>query len=169
MKPILAGDLFFQDLREHDRKLFLQAKAKGCPHCGGPLDTSNIQRKPRGLGEKEEYRFSLCCRREGCRKRLTPPTLRFFGRRVYPAFVVILAIDFYKELGLSKSIARQTLARWRCFWRDRLEESSPFMRWARSFLPPGCKAGKTPASLTSHFGFPSEDSWVPILRFFTHS
>lgn len=174
MNLLLVDDAFSQSLRELDRTLFLEAKAKGCKEqtadgrrCGGRLDTSNIPRKPRGLCEEESFRFSLCCRQEGCRTRVTPPSLRFFGRKVYPAMVVILAVDFCKELGLDKKIARQTLARWRSFWNDRLAESSGFMRWARSFLPPGCKTGPTPGSLTWHFGFPSQESWVPILRFFT--
>jgi hypothetical protein len=167
MHQLYVNDAFFQTLREIDKTIFLEAKARGCLICGGPLDTSNIPRKPRGLGELEDLRFSLCCRREGCRKRLTPPSLRFFGRKVYPALVVILAVDFCRELGLSQRIARQTLARWRSLWRERLAEPSPFMRRARGFLPPGCKAGTTPGSLTSHFGFPSEYSWIPMLRFFT--
>lgn len=169
MKPLLADDAYFQSLRLIDYDLFLASKAKGCPHCGGPLDTSHIPRKPRGLGEKEEWRFSLCCRREGCRKRRTPPSLRFFGRRVYPAWVVILATDFCKKLGLSQRIARQTLARWRSFWKDRLSEGSPFMRFARAFLPVGASAGETPASLLPAFGFPKQESWTPILKFFTHT
>ena len=36
-------------------------------------------------------RFSLCCGREGCRHRATPPSVRFLGRRVYVGAVVIVA------------------------------------------------------------------------------
>jgi hypothetical protein len=167
--PLAADDAFFQSLREFDRTIFLEVKAKGCQDCGGSLDTSNIPRKPRGVGEKEETRFSLCCREDGCRKRVTPPSLRFFGRKVYPAWVVILALDFCEKLGLSKGIARQTLARWRTFWKDRLLEENPFMRWARAHLPPGIPGCQTPAGLLSVFKFPAQASWIPILKFFNPS
>ena len=42
--------------------------------------------------ELEEYaeRFSFCCAVDGCRKRATPPSLRFLGRKVYLATVVTL-------------------------------------------------------------------------------
>jgi hypothetical protein len=36
-------------------------------------------------------RFSLCCGREGCRRRATPPSIRFLGRRVYVGAAVIIA------------------------------------------------------------------------------
>ena len=33
---------------------------------------------------------SFCCDREGCRKRVTPPSVRFLGRKVYLHAVIIL-------------------------------------------------------------------------------
>lgn len=167
MQAIHADDIFFQSLQQIDYNLSIEVKAKGCLHCGSPLDIANIPRKPRGLGEKEEIRFSLCCRKEGCRKRSTPPSLRFYKRKVYPALVVILAVNFCKELGLTRRIARQTLARWRNHWKEQLAESSPFMKWARSFLPPGLLGGGSPYCFVKQFEFPHARSLVPILRFFT--
>jgi hypothetical protein len=41
--------------------------------------------------ESFDRRFSLCCGREGCRRRATPPSVRFLGRRVYVGAVVIVA------------------------------------------------------------------------------
>lgn len=166
MYPLHADAAFFQSLRSIDHDVFLAAKAKPCPLCGGPLDTAHFPRKPRGLGEEEEQRFSLCCRKEGCRRRLTPPSLRFFGRHVYSAWVVILVLDFCTELGLSRAIARQTIARWREFWRERLAEAHSFMRRARGLLPVGHPACISPAGLAVAFGFPARESWLPILRFF---
>ena len=85
MGPCICRDVaFFQSLRQFDKEIFLTAKAQGCPHCGGPLDTANYLRKTRGMAEENELRFSLCCRREGCRKRRLPPSVRFLGRRVLP-------------------------------------------------------------------------------------
>ena len=166
MYPLSADDAFFQRLRLLDHDLFLAVKSKPCPRCGGPLDTAHYPRKPRGLGECELKRFSLCCRREGCRHRVTPPSLRFFGRKVYPAWVVILAGDFCRQLGLSRPIARQTLVRWRRFWREWLSESHAFMRRARAWLPPGHPPCNRPAGVLDAFAFPDRDSWIRVLTFF---
>ena len=84
---------FLQGLRDFDFNLFLSMKKKGCPRCRGPLDTSNYLRKTRGLSDESEVCFSLCCRREGCRKRSKPRSVRFLERKVYGAWVVIMAID----------------------------------------------------------------------------
>ena len=59
MTPIPADTAFFQSLYQLDHDLFLKLKAKGCPLCGGPLDTSNYPRKPRGLGEEENSTANL--------------------------------------------------------------------------------------------------------------
>lgn len=166
MYPLLADAVFFQGLRELDYDLFREAKARGCCRCGGRLDTSNYPRKPRGAGEQELLRFSLCCRREGCRARLTPPSLRFFGRKIYPAWVVILAVEFCRELGLTCRIARQTITRWRRFWRERMSETHEFMRRARAVLPPGTPSCSLPSGWLPLMGFPASGAWVTVLRFF---
>jgi hypothetical protein len=166
MSPSICRDVvLFQSLRQFDEEIFLQTKANGCPHCGGPLDTANYARKTRGMAEGSELCYSLCCRREGCRKRRKPRSLRFLGRRVYGAWVVIMALDFCAELGLKGEIARQTIARWKAFWKERL--SGPFLQHARGLLPPGTILTDRPASFIQHFGFPDQSSWLPILRFFT--
>jgi hypothetical protein len=71
-------------------------RAAGCPYCGAALHAGDYPRKPRGvprslLGPAYERRLSLCCSREGCRRRVTPPSVRFFGRRVYLGALVVLA------------------------------------------------------------------------------
>lgn len=167
MYPLSADAAFFQSLRLIDFDLFQATRAKPCPLCGDRLHISNFPRKPRGAGEEERLRFSLCCRREGCRHRVTPPSLRFLGRKVYSAWVVILVLDFARELGLHRPIVRQTITRWRAFWRERLDEQHPFMRRARATLPPGTPATSTPGILLIVFGFPVRSSWVLALRFFT--
>jgi hypothetical protein len=168
MHPLHVDTGFFQRLRELDFELFQETKGKPCPRCRGKLDTSHFPRKPRGLGEQEDRRFSLCCRNEGCRHRVTPPSLRFLGRKVYSAWVVITVLEFAAELGLEAAICRRTLARWREYWRERLGEAHPFMRAARGVLPPGTSPTQLPGPLLPCFGFPSVSSFIPILRFFTH-
>lgn len=169
MKPLPRDPVFFQSLCELDLALVAKLKARRCPHCGAPLDVANYPRKPRGLWEGHAIRFSLCCRREGCRHRLTPPSLRFLGRKIYVGWVVILAIDFYKDIGLSYRICRRTLSRWRGLWKDLLAECSPFLRWIRAqgLLPPGCKIGESPRGILGAIGFPAEPSWIPALKLFS--
>ena len=78
--------LYFHLLRI-DRDLAAAERAKGCPACGGRLDVADYPRKPRGGAAElpDEYgrRFSFCC--DACRRRVTPPSVRYFGRRVYMA------------------------------------------------------------------------------------
>src|ERR1700726_3419348 len=49
----------------------------------------HINRKPRG-GPQWDRRYSFCCAEEDCRRRLTPESVRFLGRRVYAGLVVVL-------------------------------------------------------------------------------
>ena len=94
-----------------------------CPCCGGRLDSGHYTRKVRGLvdgqGPEAGLRWSWCCSREGCRKRVTPPSVRFWGRLVYAgAVVVALAGEAPKSASGNRlwrliGCARQTWARWR--------------------------------------------------------
>jgi hypothetical protein len=169
MYPLTADDAFFQSLRDLDFEIFKAAKAKPCDLCAGRMDTSHYPRKLRGAGEKESQRFSLCCRKEGCRHRVTPPSLRFLGRKIYSAWVVILALEYCRDLGLDRKIARQTIARWKIFWKQRLAETHPFMRWARGLLPPGTPSSDLPSACLKALDFPDRESWIPVLKFFNHA
>jgi len=62
----------------------------GCSRCKGKLHRTDYPRKPRGFAEHWTKRFSFCCAREGCRKRYTPSSVRFLGRRVYVGVIVVL-------------------------------------------------------------------------------
>ncbi len=69
-------------------------------------------------------RTSFCCAR--CRKRVTPPSVRFLGRRVYLGAIVVLACVLRQwptpwrvaRLGEVLGVSRDTLARWHRWWRD---------------------------------------------------
>ena len=84
---------FWSFLFAVDQDLAETARKQGCP-CGGRLHCANYLRKPRGtpdqLPEPQRLRLSFCCDRDGCRKRVTPPSVRFLGRKVYLGAVVIL-------------------------------------------------------------------------------
>lgn len=99
----------------------------GCPRCGGPLHSARYPRKPYGLAavlRDDVRRFSFCC--AACRRRQTPPSVRFFGRRFYVGalFLVVSALVLGGGVRL-QTIARRsgvpvlTLKRWRRWWRER--------------------------------------------------
>ena len=90
---LLRDARFHQVLLEADREIATETRAKGCAACGGRLHAATYERKPRsGVQLPAEYdkRFSFCCAEEGCRKRVTPASLRFLGRRVYLGLIVVL-------------------------------------------------------------------------------
>jgi hypothetical protein len=91
---IFSNASFPDALLALDRELAGAAKLRGCPRCGAALDVADYPRKPRGgpfaLADEHGRRLSLCCRRDGCRQRVTPPSVRFLGRRVYFSAVVLL-------------------------------------------------------------------------------
>ncbi len=112
-----------------DQELAQAVQEVGCT-CGGKLHRANYPRNPCGLfppfRSGYEARLSFCCDR--CRKRITPPSVRFFGRRWFPAPVHLL-ISLLK-LGLNErrlaqvkqrfgiTVSESTWKRWRRWWRD---------------------------------------------------
>jgi hypothetical protein len=87
---ILYDPKLFVILNQIDSDLAEKTRAQGCS-CGGRLHTSNYPRKPRApvdLGAENRKRHSFCCAE--CRRRETPPSVRFFGRRVYAFPIVVL-------------------------------------------------------------------------------
>ncbi|MGK5084883.1 hypothetical protein WDW37_16465 [Bdellovibrionota bacterium FG-1] len=168
MKPLPGESRFFQSLFIHDQELCLALKLKPCARCGGKLDVANFKRKLRDGPNGDILRLGLCCRRDGCRKRVLPPSMRFLGRRVYSSLTVILYLEFRDLLGFEPEICRRTLGRWREFWRQHLAEGSPFMRWARAQgRLPVAQPGECPKAILLAFGFPAEESWLPALKFLT--
>ena len=87
------GGSFWSFLLSVDKDLADSSRQKGCS-CGGRLPFANYPRAPRGgpdhLPEEYRSRFSFCCDRDGCRKRMTPPSVRFLGKKVYLGAMVIL-------------------------------------------------------------------------------
>jgi hypothetical protein len=167
----LADQQVYQLLEKVDADLTEAARLKGCRVCCGKLHRSDYGRKPRG-GPQWEVRFSLCCAREGCRRRHTPASVRFMGRRVYAALVVVLVSamihglspERVKSLREALGIDRRTLERWRQWWLGLFVESA-FWREARArFMPPLCL--KTmPRSLGESFGIQRRNRLLDLLKF----
>jgi len=153
----------FSLLYQVDQDLAEQTRAAGCPFCGGPLHRAHYWRKPRGgppeLAEAFEVRFSLCCGREGCRRRVLPPSVRFWHRRVYWAPVVLLVTALRQghnpdaTLEKLKSLCgvwRSTVKRWQRYFRDLFPQGAAFKRLAGRLMPP-IDPHRLPADLLLRF------------------
>lgn len=135
---VVLGREFFAALVAIDAEIALRAREAACPRCGGPLHAGHYERKPRGgrfaeAGEEFSWRFSWCCGREGCRKRTTPPSVRFLGRKVYLEGAVLIACVLMPLLEQSAAVARQstgiaarTLRRWHAWWQSVFVASALF-------------------------------------------
>jgi hypothetical protein len=168
---------FWAFLLAVDQELAETARKNACP-CGGRLHVSNYLRKPRGtpvqLPEAQCIRLSFCCDREGCRKRVTPPSVRFLGRKVYLAAVMILVSAMrqgptprrVRELSQHFDVDRRTIARWQVFWREHFLRT-PFWKTARARLTPVVKIVSLPYSLVDAFlrSHPPDVGWTQLLRF----
>jgi len=120
----IADINFFEQLCAEDARVAAAVKSAGCRQCSGRLDRADYPRKPRGgvvgaAGEQIERRLSFCCSREGCRRRATPPSVLFLGRRVYLGIVVVvetLRLATASAAAPSPSPARRTVRRWRTWF-----------------------------------------------------
>jgi len=159
--PIELGGEFFDLLRIADEEILEKVRAMGCLWCGGPLYRGDYPRKPRGgviatLTDALDRRFSLCCGRDGCRKRATPPSLRFLGRRVYVAAVVIIASAVAIHNALASEIKRKsgvpsrTVRRWIDWWRGSFIKTSAFVAICARLVPQPTRA-EMPDSILNGF------------------
>ena len=131
---LMNSTSFFLLLFNIDKEIAMQAMSECCQYCGGKLHIANYERKPRGLfvslARELCMRFSFCCANDGCRKRHTPPSLRFLGPKVYAGFVVLLASALKQGLtpdneeALLEFIPKQTLYRWLKWWQTEFGTSA---------------------------------------------
>jgi hypothetical protein len=172
---VLSDSRFYVALTQFDQDLAAQVRAAGCG-CGGRLHSARYPRKPRGgpadLGAAYEWRLSFCCAEEGCRRRVTPASVRYLGRRVYLGVVVVLVSAMEQGLSLRRiavlhqhlGIGLRTLRRWRQWWRAVFTHSR-FWHGARGrFVPPVCEAA-LPHALLERFGGTASARVLAVLRF----
>ncbi len=168
------GDKIFGWLVDVDEAACRLVAEAGCSHCGGPLHRGDYPRKPRGGllaagGELFSRRLSLCCGWEGCRRRATPPSVRFLGRRVYLGVAMILAGMASRALGRAGAVKRttgipaRTVQRWRTWWQTRFPESRLFQAERGRFLPP-LGIAELPVSLVERFGPAGGDLVEAVVR-----
>lgn len=174
---IPSGPEFWSFLQAIDRDLAESTRMKGCP-CGGVLHRANYPRSPRGLGSTPpselKLRFSFCCDRDGCRKRATPPSVRFLGRKVYVSVMVILVAAMQQgpsarrtqQLAKHFGVDRRTLSRWQVFWREYFPQS-PFWKVARARLVPVFDLVDYPRSIVAAFvhSVTPITGWENLLKF----
>ena len=157
LHDLRLGVELFAWLFDMDRQMARWVAGLGCRFCAGPLHQSNYRRKPRGakVGEAAEafaLRYSLCCGREGCRRRTLPPSLRFLGRRVYVEAVVLVATVVSLLLGSPKAASNamavpvRTLKRWGAWWTESFPQSRAWQE-IRSRLVPSPEQWSLPRSL----------------------
>lgn len=171
----LANPLLHQYLGKIDTELAEIVRQGGCLHClVGVLHSAKYKRKPRG-GQKEcleERRHSFCCDQEGCRKRHTPPSVRFLGRRVYWGVIVVLVSAAHhgitpermRILREALGIDRRTLERWRQWWLESFVQS-PFWKVARArFMPRLCEKS-LPLCLAQAFQTGRPGQLLQLLKF----
>lgn len=159
-------------LENFDAALAEDTRSKGCPHCGGKLDRADYERKPRGGPEHWDSRHSFCCREEGCRRRLTPPSVRFLGRKVYTSVMVVLMTAMKQGLnGRRIAVLRQaagvnqrTLQRWRRWWLNDFAQSRLWKNLRAWFMPPVAET-ELPLSLCERFRAEKEHGTLKMLCF----
>lgn len=153
---ILRDPDFFRFLLRIDEELAEERRREGCRHCSGPLHVADFPRKPRGcpgaVVAQYSSRFSFTCGR--CERRSTSPSVRFLGRCVYVAAVLMLASppqgSAMRGLCAHLSIPARTARRWRTWWTKDFRHT-PFWRAARSRFMPPVSVDELPASLLERF------------------
>jgi hypothetical protein len=168
IQRLLRDLVFYQRLEHCDEEIAIERRARGCS-CGGPLHQAHFRRKPRGepagVGTMFGRRFSYCCGR--CRARATPESLRYLGRKVYVAAVVLLLPASGHRLPpnvvatLRKAVgpSLRTLRRWLTWWTKTFTRM-PFWKVARARLMPVLDEAALPASLVERFA--SGDDYADV-------
>lgn len=177
-QSLLADASFFALLLVFDRDLAGQAREAGCPSCGDVLHQADYPRHPRGgplgasgLGRDFEVRFSFCCRREGCRKRHTPASVRFLGRRIYLGAIVVLVSTLREgptptrlaTLREMVGVCARTVRRWRRWWKEQFPQTEVW-RAARGWLACPVVENELPLSLLDRFTGSASDRVRALLR-----
>ncbi len=131
---LLRSARFFSFLFSLDQETAGRIKERRCPVCGGQLDAAKYSRVARGLAEapdkRELYVFSMCCRH--CRKRVTPPSLRFSGQKQHAKGVILLAHVLDKGVTKRKitklrellGVSERTIRRWLRAWQAKIAGST---------------------------------------------
>lgn len=156
---LLQDPKLYALLSRIDHEHAAEMRAARC-RCGGVLHSARYPRKPRGgpaqLRQTYNCRLSFCCAQ--CRRRSTPMSVRYLGRRVYLATVVVLACAMRagltarraRQLSAALSVPLRTLERWRHWWLVDFVHT-PFWRSVCGRFMPPVPVVSLPAGLLSRF------------------
>ena len=168
---VLQDPAFFRFLLRIDEEFAAETRRAGCPECCGPLHVADFPRKPRGCPAAvvEDYssRFSFTCGR--CEQRATCASVRFLGRRVYVAVVLMLVSPAsgasVRGLREQLEVPMRTLQRWRRWWREDFLRTLFWQARRSRFMPP-VPSAQLPRSLLDRFAVDSPiDRLGQALRF----
>lgn len=162
-RNLLTESSLYPILQVLDEAIAKEAQQRGCP-CGGALHRACYPRKPRGAVAEVEgdpayrRRWSFCCAEEGCRRRMTPPSVLFLGRKVYFGAVLVLVSVLRQgpsPMRLSRlremvGVSARTVQRWRKWWTENFVESDVW-KAARGRLRVPADASRLPLSLLEAF------------------
>lgn len=156
MCHVLQDPAFFHFLTRIDEEFAAVTRLGRCRGCEGPLHVADYPRKPRGcpaaVREDYSWRLSFTCGR--CDGRATSPSVRFAGRRVYLAVVLMLSSPPGSCSGQTLrdllSIPARTLKRWRAWWRVDFA-LTPFWQSVRERFMPPVTITELPPSLLERF------------------
>jgi hypothetical protein len=172
----LFNSSFHLILIDIDHKLSEQVRVLGCPYCGGSLHRSDYPRSPFGISleQRNHYvkRYSFCCYQ--CRKRTTPPSVRFFGRYRFPAPVLIL-ISALRQSTVNKfctrlqcllgiRVSKRTWKRWRHWWQNSFS-STNFWKSNTGIIPVDKQQGPNPLILFSLYSGIFQSRLLSVLQF----
>jgi hypothetical protein len=177
INPIELASEFFEGLTTIDTAIVERAAQEPCSDCGGPLYRGDYPRKPRGgplaiAAEAFGRRFSLCCGRDGCRHRATPPSVRFLGRRVYVGAIVVLASAYALAAATlsagvrATGVPARTTRRWLRWWRGPFTTSGPFVDLSARLVPAPDRR-RLPVSLLQRLGGEGPAPIVKLLAWLT--
>jgi hypothetical protein len=103
---------------------------------------------------------------------VTPASVRFLGRKVYGAAIVVLVtamrhgVTRWRQAFLKQvlGVSAETLRRWRVFWQEAFAQSD-FWKAARGRLMPPVDQARLPASLLERFEGDQKEQVLLLLRF----
>jgi hypothetical protein len=126
-----------------------------------------------GAEASHDYRASFCCSRDGCRHRVTPPSVRFLGRKRFLSSVVLLVSAarygarprLAQALRHAYGVSHGTLARWQRWWRETVPTTA-FWVVAKTRLIPPIDPSQVPVELVKRFEATAAlENLIAALRF----
>ena len=171
MCHVLDDPAFFRFLTQIDAQLAAGARQRRCPECAGPLHVADFPRKPRGCpaSVREEYSFRLSFTCGRCDARTTPASVRFLGRRVYVAVMLMLvspptgaAADALAGLMM---VPVRTVRRWRIWWQRDFQRTVFWQSVRERFAPPVTAEGLPQSLLARLQGLTGHERLIQLLRF----